>query len=324
MRRWHVMLLCAAALSAACTKPPAGLEASGTIEATSVRVSSRAAGVILSMAAAEGQSVTRGDLLAEIDHEALDLQLGQARAGVELARAQLGLLASGARPEDISQAQEAVTQANQAMRSAQSDSERTARLFAARAATSKERDDAEARLTSARAQAAAAEQALRKLENFARVDEVRAASARVQQAQFAARLLEKGIADCTVRSPLSGIVTEKLAEPGELAAPGTGLYVVTDLATVRLTIYVPETALARVRLGQRARIRIDSRPGRDFDGTVTWISSVAEFTPRDVQTREERVKLVFAVRIEMANPDGALKPGLPADAMLEEETRPDG
>jgi len=322
MRWMPAIILCAAALAlAACGKQSEGFEASGTVEATSVQVSSRAAGEILSMSASEGQAVSHGDLLAEIDHAALDLQLGQAQSGVELARAQLSLLTNGARPEDVSQAQETVNQADQSLRSAQSDFDRTSRLYAAKAATPKERDDAEARLTNARAQAAAAEQALRKLQNFARPEDVRAATARVDQAEFAVRLLEKSIDDCTVRSPINGIVTEKLSEAGELAAPGTGLYVVSDLSTVRLTIYVPEADLGNVRLGEQARIRIDSSPGKDFEGTVTWISPIAEFTPRDIQTRDERVKLVFAVRVEIANPEGVFKPGMPADAIIRDGSR---
>ena len=306
----------------ACAARPAGIQASGTIEATDVVVSSRAAGQILRMTASEGQSVRAGDLLAEIDHAALDLQLGQAQSGVDLARAEQALLVSGARGEDVSQAEDALTQARQALQTAQSDADRTGRLFAAGAATPKERDDAQARLTTARAAASAAEQALRKLQNLARPEDLRAAGARVSQAEYTVRLLQKNVQDCTVTSPIDGTVTEKLAEAGELAAPGTGLYVVSDLSSVKLTIYVPESDLGSLRIGQKARIRIDTFPSRDFSGVVTWISSTAEFTPRDIQTRDERVKLVFAVRIEMANPDGVFKPGMPADAYLDRAGAP--
>ena len=319
MKVLHAVVLGAGVLAlAACGAKSADIEASGTIEATSVRVSSRVGGEIVRMAASEGESVARGALLAEIDHAALDLQLGQARSGVDLARAELDLLTSGARKEDVSQAQEALIQAGQSLRSAQTDFDRTTRLFAAGAATPKERDDAEARLTGAKAQAAAAEQALKKLQNFARPEDLKAGFARVSQAEYTVRLLQMNIKDCTVTSPIDGTVTEKLSEAGELATSGTGLYVVSDLSTVKLTIYVPEAELGSLRLGQQARVRIDSFPGRDFAGTITWISPVAEFTPRDIQTKDERVKLVFAVRIEMANPDGVFKPGMPADAVVRE------
>ena len=318
LRMTDIGYLAAACLAlAACTHQTRAIEASGTIEATSVQVSSRSSGEILHLDAAEGARVRRGDLLASIDHAALDIQLGQARSGVDLAKAQLDLLTNGARGEDLAQAKEALNQANETLRNAQEDFQRMDSLFKVNAATKKQRDDAETRFANARAQAGSSEQALLRLQNFARPEDVKAALARVDQAVYAVRLLDKGIQDCTVRSPTDGIVTEKLVEEGELAAPGTGLYVITNLYTVKLTIYVPETDLGNITLGQEARISVDSRPGTNFPGTVTYISPVAEFTPRDIQTKDDRVKLVYAVKIEMPNPQGVFKPGMPADAALD-------
>ncbi len=305
------------AVLAGCAKSTDTIEASGSIEATSVQVSSKSSGEILHLDASEGFQVKKGDLLALIDHSNLDIQLGQAKSGVDLARAQLDLLTNGARGEDLAQARETLNEANESLSSAQEDFQRLDSLFKAAAATKKQRDDAETRLITARAQAASAEQGLRKLENFARPEDVKAALARVDQAVYSVRLLEKEIQDCTVHSPTDGMVTEKLVEEGELAAPGTGLYVITDLDTVKLTIYVPETELGNIRLGEKARISIDSRRGAAFPGTVTYISPVAEFTPRDIQTKDERVKLVYAVRVEIPNAEGIFKPGMPADAVLD-------
>ena len=314
----HVLIaICVCIALAGCAKATNAIEASGTIEATNVQVSSKSSGDILHLDAAEGTRVGKGDLLAAIDHATLDIQLGQARSGVDLARAQLDLLTNGARGEDLAQAREALNQAIENLSSAQEDFQRLESLFKAAAATKKQRDDAQSRLTTARAQAASAQEGLKKLENFARPEDVKAALARVDQAVYSVRLLQKAIQDCTVRAPAQGIVTEKLVEEGELAAPGTGLYVITDLDTVKLTIYVPETELGNVRLGQKARISIDSRPGTAFPGTVTYISPVAEFTPRDIQTKDERVKLVYAVKVEIPNPEGIFKPGMPADASLD-------
>ena len=309
--------LAACLILAACSSASRAIEASGTIEATSVHVSSKSSGEILHLDAREGVTVKEGDVLAVIDHEALDIQLGQARSGVDLAKAQLDLLTNGARAEDLAQAQDALSQARETLRNAQEDFTRTESLYKVNAATKKQRDDAEFRSINAKAQASSAEQALKRLQNFARPEDVKAAVARVDQAVYSARLLEKSIQDCTVRSPTNGIVTEKLVEEGELAAPGTGLYVITDLATVKLTINVPETDLGNIRLGEQARISIDSRPGATYPGTVTYISPVAEFTPRDIQTKDERVKLVYAVRLEISNPKGIFKPGMPADATLD-------
>ncbi|MGO9309806.1 MAG: HlyD family secretion protein [Spirochaetia bacterium] len=308
---------CVCIALAGCARAHDAIEASGTIEATSVQVSSKSSGEILHLDADEGSHVKKGDTLAVIDHANLDIQLGEERSGADLARAQLDLLTNGARGEDLAQAQEALNEANENLSNAQEDFQRMDSLFKVAAATKKQRDDAETRFTTARAQANAAEQALKKLQNYARPEEVKAALARLDQEVYAVRLLEKTIRDCTVLSPTDGIVTEKLVEEGELAAPGSGLFVITDLDPVKLTIYVPEADLGNIRLGQKARISIDSRPGAVFTGAVTYISPVAEFTPRDIQTKDERVKLVYAVKVEIPNPDGVFKPGMPADAALD-------
>jgi HlyD family secretion protein len=302
---------------AGCVKSTDAIEASGTIEATSVQVSSKSSGEILHLDADEGSHVKQGDILAVIDHVKLDIQLGQEKSGLALAQAQLDLLTNGARGEDLSQAREALNEAAENLSNAQEDFQRLDSLFKLAAATKKQRDDAESRFTTAKAQANAAEQALRKLQNFARPEEVKAAEARLDQEVYAVRLLEKTIQDCTVHSPTDGIVTEKLVEEGELAAPGSGLFVITDLDTVKLTIYVPETDLGNIRLGEKARITIDSSPGTVYSGAVTYISPIAEFTPHDIQTKDERVKLVYAVKVEIPNPNGVFKPGMPADAALD-------
>jgi HlyD family secretion protein len=309
-------LVCACICLVACSSPSRPIEASGTIEATSVQISSKSSGEILHLDASEGTFVREGDILAVIDHATLDIQLGQARSGVDLAKAQLDLLTNGARGEDLAQAKDALNQANDTLQNAQEDYNRMESLYKVNAATKKQRDDAEYRYTAAKAQASSAEQALLKLQNFARPEDVKAALARVDQAVYSERLLQKSIQDCSVHSPVSGIVTEKLVEEGELAEPGTGLYVITNLDTVKLTIYVSETDLGDIRLGQEARISIDSRPGATSPGKVTYISPIAEFTPKDIQTKDERVKLVYAVRIEIANPQQVFKPGMPADATL--------
>jgi HlyD family secretion protein len=140
--------------------------------------------------------------------------------------------------------------------------------------------------------------------------------ARLAQAQAAMVLARKMLDNCHVISPLSGTVTGKAVEVGDLATPGAVIVSVSKLDTVKLTIYVSETELPRVKLGASAEVRIDAGPRRVFAGRVTYISPVAEFTPKNIQTREDRVKLVFGVRIEIPNPDGSLKPGLPADATV--------
>lgn len=143
-----------------------------------------------------------------------------------------------------------------------------------------------------------------------------ATDAQLSLAQAGLVLAQKTLDNCTVTSPVSGTVTSKAVEVGDLATPGAVIVSISKLDTVKLTIYVSETELPKVKLGAPAEVRIDAFPKQVFPGRVTFISPTAEFTPKNIQTREDRVKLVFAVRIEIPNPDGSLKPGLPADATV--------
>jgi len=324
MRSHRIALISAASAIIACAlsvvsceRSARGIEASGTIEATEIRVASKVAGQILSMPAKEGATLRAGESVAFIDHAVLDIQLGQAEAGVELARAQLDLLLVGARAEDLAQAEAALDSAREAARIARADAARSAELLASGSATQKQKDDADARAAQADAQERQAAQALKKLEAATRPEELRAAKARVEQAEWAARVVRKQIEDCAVTAPIAGLVSKRLAEPGELVASGSSLVSMTDLGSLALTIYVPETALASVSIGQSASIRIDSAPGKAFSGTVSRIASRAEFTPKNVQTKDERVKQVFAVTIDLGSGEGILKPGMPADASLD-------
>jgi HlyD family secretion protein len=294
------------------------ITASGTIEAREVSVSSRVGGQLLELRSEEGSPVNEGDTIALIDHASLDIQLRQAEAGVDLAASQLELLRKGARSEDIRQAQEAMKQSEANLKVAEADAKRMRELAEKGSVTVKQRDDAEARFSVSLAQFQSAEQALRKVRQLARPEEIKAAEARLAQAQAGADLLRKTIADCTILSPVSGVVTHKPVEEGELITPGAAVVTITELDRVHLMIYVTAKELGRVKLGQTAEVKIDSFPGRTFEGKVTYIAPQAEFTPKNVQTKEDRVKLVFGVKIELPNSDGALKPGLPADATLRE------
>ena len=147
-------------------------------------------------------------------------------------------------------------------------------------------------------------------------EEVAVAEAQVAQARAAGAALETQIAMMGLRSPVDGIVTSLSAHAGEAALAGTTLMTIANLDEVKLTIYVPEDELNRVFLGQEVEVQVDSFPGRVFTGTVSYISQQAEFTPKNVQTEKERVNMVFAVKVRLANPEHLLKPGMPADALI--------
>jgi len=296
------------------------ISASGTIEAIEVDVASKVPGQILDLAVDEGARVKPGDLLATVDHATADIQLRQAEAGVDLAQAQLVLLRNGARKEDIQQAEAALTQAEANLRVAQDDAQRMRELAKTGSVTPKSRDDAEARLTVAEAQKNAAVETLNKLRRLARPEEIQAAEARLAQARAVADLLVKTIADCTIVAPTAGIVTHKAVEAGELVNPGSTIVTVSELDSVYVMIYLTEQEVGRVRLGDSVEVQIDAFPGKVFSGRITYVSPEAEFTPKNVQTKEDRVKLVFGVKVVIENREGLLKPGLPADALIRTPT----
>jgi HlyD family secretion protein len=179
-----------------------------------------------------------------------------------------------------------------------------------------EADAAEAQYRAAEAAAEMARAALEGLQEGAIAEEIAAAEAEVQQAQARLESALVVLDKLTLTAPVGGQVLEVVSRVGELAAPGATLLNLADLGRVTLTVYVPENRLGQVRLGQQVEVRVDSFPDQVFTGEVATIASEAEFTPRNVQTQDERVNMVFAVKVIIPNPEHALKPGMPADAMI--------
>lgn len=147
-------------------------------------------------------------------------------------------------------------------------------------------------------------------------EEIAIARAQVQQAEAALASLQVQLDKRELTAPRDGIITNRPANPGELATPGATLMSLGDLDGVTLTVFIPETQIGRVRVGQIARVEVDAYPGETFEGRVVFIAPEAEFTPKNVQTEEERVNLVFAVKVTLDNADHRLKPGMPADAEI--------
>ena len=138
----------------------------------------------------------------------------------------------------------------------------------------------------------------------------------VDQAQASLELAQVNLTKTVLDSPISGTVSKCNTEPGELAQPGLPILTISQMAEMNLTIYVPESKIGLAKLGQEATVSVDSYPGQNFKGKVTYISTQAEFTPKNVQTVEERAKTVFAVKIKLSNPEQKLKSGMPADATI--------
>jgi HlyD family secretion protein len=171
-----------------------------------------------------------------------------------------------------------------------------------------------AELAAAQAQVEQAQAALDRLTPTA--DAIAVAEAAVKQAEAALDVLHVQATKMVLTSPVSGIVTRRAAHVGEIAAPNATVLSVANLATVKLTIYVPETQIGQIKMGDTFPVSVDSFPNKTFAGKVVFINSQAEFTPRNVQTKSERVNTVFGVKLQIANPDFELKPGMPADAAL--------
>lgn len=289
------------------------LEASGTLEAVQIRVPSRTAGTAVQVPAEEGSRVEAGALLVSLDDESLILLRDQAEAGRDMAAAALDLLLQGARQEDLDQAREALKSAEERWRLAREEADRLRALIDSGSVSQQQLDRAESAeklADGARLQAASL---LAKLEAGARDPEIAGARAALNKAEASLSLAEKSLEDSRILAPSAGTVLYRMIEPGEWAAPGMTVFVIADITNLRLTVYVSEPDLARIRLGQDAEIRMDGS-GQVLNGRVSWISPLAEFTPKNVQIKDERVKQVFAVRIDVENPDGLLKPGMPADA----------
>ena len=292
------------------------IEASGTLEATEVRVSAMVPGQIQRIFIREGGDVQEGDTLMVLDRTTLALQWRQARGGVDLAEAQYKLLLNGARPEDLQLAEEALKSAESSFKSANDDYARMKELYAAQSVSRKQFDDAESRFTIAQAQLNSAKQQVQKMQQFARAEDLAAAKARLEQAQAWAGILHKQLDDATILAPVAGTITHRPVEEGELVGVGTTVATIARLETLNLVIYVNEVDLAKVQVGGGADIVIDAHPDRTFPGKVVYISPLAEFTPKNVQTKEDRTKLVFGVKIEVENGERILKSGMPADAWI--------
>ena len=323
-----VLVVAAAGAAAACTPPPPSnaLTASGNVEATEVQVAPEVGGRIVELRVAEGDRVKVGDVIATLDTRDTELQIGRARAERASAAAQLHLFEAGARSEDVRQAEaqvDATTSEIAAIdveiKNAQTDLDRFEALLSANAGSQKQRDDAKARVDLARERKRAAEErvrvsrtALDRVRAGARKEELEGARARVATVDAQLAVLEKAVRDAQVTAPTGGVVTQKLADAGEIMAPRVPLVVVTDLDHAWANVFVPEPAVPKITLGQAATVRTDA--GSTVQGKVTFISPRAEFTPRNVQTADERSKLVYRVKVTVDNAAGVLKQGMPVDA----------
>ena len=331
--RTPALILAAACLLAgapACGRADSAgpLRASGYVEATEVRLAPHVGGRIVELPVDEGDRVRTGAVIARLDTADAEIAMRRAQAERDQAAAQLRLLQSGARAEDVRQARAQAESADAEVRAAEAeltaataDLQRFEALLGANAGSRKQRDDAAtrravaaARLKAVQDRARAADEGLARLRAGSRPEEIAAARARLAATEAQIAALQKSIADADVRSPVAGVVTSKIARAGELVSPGSPIVVITDLDRVWANVYVDEPVVPTLKLGQGVTLVTDA--GQRLQGTITFISPKAEFTPRNVQTAEERSRLVYRIKVTADNRDGVLKVGMPVEAEI--------
>lgn len=293
------------------------IRVSGNIEVTSAQVSFKLPGRVIQRLVSEGESVTNGQIVAMLDAAELEQEVAMRQAEAQTAQAVLDELEAGSRTEEIAQAAAALEVAKAEAQRVASEFERQKGLFSEKVISSREFETSEAASSTAIAKVREAEARLALLEKGPREETIRAARSRLEQARQALALTETRLGYATLHSPLTGIVLTEAVEGGEYVVPGTPVVTVGNLTDVWLRGYINETDLGRVKIDQAVNITTDTYPGKVYKGRLSFIASQAEFTPKNVQTTQERVKLVYRIKVDVANPDQELKPGMPADAEID-------
>ena len=316
--------------------------ANGRIEGDTVALAGKFAGRIERILVREGDAVTAGQVLVELDDAQVTAQVEQAQQAAAALEAELAArrqalrvlqhevpLAVAGAQAGLAQARAALSKARAQEEQAQRDTDRTQELLAKGFVNTQRAEQAKLDHTAANQDRSAAHDAVTRADQqladarlgperiAAKQAELHAAAAQLARARAALQEANSVRADLTLRAPSAGIVTSRLREPGEVVAAGAPVLEITDLDRLYLKVYVPEVQIGRLRLNLPARIYTDAFPAAPFPATVRHIASRAEFTPKEVQTPEERVKLTYAVKLYLdANPQHRLAPGLPADAVI--------
>ncbi len=292
------------------------IKISGNIEATEADVGFKVSGRIINRYYEEGDWVERGKVLARLDNEDLRNRLELARATLVSAQARLAKLLAGSRPEEIRDAEAAVSQAKFDFDNKQVQYERMKLLYDKRVIPKESYDNSETALKVAKAALERATQNYLLVKEGPRKEDIDDARAQVEQAKASLKLAETQLSYAVIYSPFSGVVLVKSGEVGEVVNPGTPVLTLADVENVWLKAYIAETDLGRIKWGQEVIVTTDLQPKKEYKGRISFISSQAEFTPKNIQTEKERVTLVYRIKVDISNPNRELKPGMPADGRI--------
>ncbi|MBC8018375.1 MAG: efflux RND transporter periplasmic adaptor subunit [Verrucomicrobia bacterium] len=300
------------------------IKVSGTIETTVTALSFKQPGRVRERLVDEGQKVVAGQVVARLENDEVRQELAGREADLAAAQAALAELQAGSRVEEIAQAEAAVGRLKAESRRAVDEYLRSEQLFKRDVVAKRDLEQALAARDSSAASLREASERLRQVRAGARSETRQQARARLKGAEAVVSLARTRLEETTLLAPTAGIVLSKNIEAGEQVAPGTPVVTIGRLENVWIRGYVPESDLPRIRLGQKARVTVDGLKGRIFEGRLEFIAQEAEFTPKNVQTEKERVRLVYRVKVTVPNPDLVLKPGMPADALIETGARVKG
>jgi HlyD family secretion protein len=225
-------------------------------------------------------------------------------------------LLAGSRPEEIKAAEANLNQAKSDMENKEGHYERMKPLFERGVIPRETLDNAEAGFKIAKASYQSATENYVLVKEGPRKEDIEDARAQVDQARASLKLNETQISYTTLYCPISGVVLVKSGEIGEVVNPGTSIVTLADIENVWLKAYIPETDLSKVKWGQEVLVNTDLQPKKEYRGRISFISSQAEFTPKQIQTEKERVTLVYRIKVDIPNPDHELKPGMPADGKI--------
>jgi len=292
------------------------IRGSGIIEVTQVDVAFEVAGRMVERSVDEGAMVDKGEPVARLDAREYQLRVDRAVAAKAAAEAHYRMMTKGAREQEVDRAIAAHEAAEAELALQTVEHERITRLFAEGIVSKGERDRMDNVLANARATRDQTAAQLEQLREGFRIEEIEGARADLQRAAADLELAQLDLTRCQLFSPAAGRVLSKSREPGEMVQPGTPIVTLGDLSRPWVNVYVGERDLGKVHLGMTAQVTVDAFPDQPFNGKVTFVSERAEFTPKNIQTPDERVKLVYRVKVEVETRDEALKPGMPADAVL--------
>jgi HlyD family secretion protein len=290
---------------------------SGNIEAHESVVSFKVQGRIVELPVQEGQFVKQGDLLARLDDDDYRQQVRVDEAIVRTREAELELAMAGSRTQEIQAAKQSLIDAKADLELKRTEFTRRQALLAEQGVSREDVDSAATQLKRAQATYERVKHSYDQIVEGTRKEEIAVRRANLELAREALKMSRVKLAYTVLSAPVSGVALVRQAELGEVVSPGTPVVTIADIDHVWMRGYINETDLGRLRWGQPARVRIDTYPNRAYQGRVSFISSQAEFTPKSVETYKERVTLVYRIKIDLDNPNHELKPGMPAEAVID-------